>query len=476
MRTFALVLGNNDYYKNYKLVNAVNDAKAIKDVFERLGYYVLYRENFNSSHCEEILLNLRDKISSYDTFIFYFAGHGFQVDGENYLAGIECQISNPNKFHCNTSCIKLTDLLDIIKKAATSVNIVILDTCRKNFSRGNDALLNIKNAPTGTIIAFSTSPEEGALDSGMEGHSIYTGVLLKYLGRERLSVEELFKKVRKTVYTLTNKTQVTWEHTSLTGDFYFNDGETVFSNTISYDDLAIKDRNFIDKGDEFSSIILDLKSYNWNKQNPAIINFLKIPLEKLDKNQLFIFGRNILQSSGYANEAKVFIDNLKDNLPKYSINGENHILNGILFEIYFDSNGNFRIDKFKKYKIADIFKLRHNKNFSKSFEFLNSALKLHKKDLFYIPSAKDDIIDVDVSCTNEEKKNEYSGIETWQVIDQIKVSSKDITLQIRSYDITRQNELGLKKALSDFLFAPLELIEIHRPFKIEHIAFRRIED
>ena len=113
MRTLALIIGNNDYYEKYKLDNPINDATGIKHVFERLGYDVIFKTNGTSLHIVDLLSEFEEKIKNYDASIFYFAGHGFEVEGENYLAFTECQLDNANIYHCHQTCIGLTELLKI---------------------------------------------------------------------------------------------------------------------------------------------------------------------------------------------------------------------------------------------------------------------------------------------------------------------------------------------------------------------------
>lgn len=476
MKTLAVVIGNNNYYGSDKLDNAVNDARAIADVFSRLGYEVLFKEDCSVNDCVSLLTEFDTKLQDFDSSIFFFAGHGFQLDGENYLASIECQVANPNKYHCSKTCITLTEVLGIFKKNTNKTHIVIIDACRKSFERGSFNSFTPIQAPKGTLIAFSTSPNEGAKDNGFDGHSIYTGALLNYIGREWISVEELFKKVRKTVYNLTEGKQTTWEHTSLIGDFYFNTGQLVYSLSIPYDEFVIKDKDFKDAGDLFSSIILDLKSSNWHRQNPAIEKFLKIQPNELNKNQQFLIGRNLLQANGYANNASSFFANLNQNLKRYSRDGENHILNGILFEMYFDSNGDFRRDKFKNHNFEQTFQLRLAPAFKKSFELLQYILAPYNDILFYIPSDKQSIIDIDI-IANEVTTKDFLGIEeVFQVISKINIATKDITKSISKYGIHGQNRLALEKALSNFLFAPSELIKIHSNIELSKIAFRKFED
>lgn len=477
MKTLALVIGNNDYTKNAKLENAVNDANSISSIFKKLSYDVIYKENSTSTDDASLLQEFEDRISNYDASIFYFAGHGFQFNGENYLASISCPVENPNENICGRTCIRMTEITDIIKKASTKVNIIIIDACRKSFGRGSSTSFTQINAPEGTIVAFSTSPGESAKDEGMEGHSIYTGTLLKYIGRELLSVEELFKKVRKTVYNLSDGTQTSWEHTSLVGDFYFNTGQMVYSVEIPYDESVVKDRIFVSKGNEIDTIIMDLKSCNYNKQNPAMSKFNQLYPEVLDNNKQFIIGRNILQSSTNAYTVSNFMENLNTNLLKYNINGENHILNGILFEVYFNSNGDFRISNFKKYYLDEIFTLRHMPKFKKSFEFINSVLQPFKDNLFYIPTSNDKIIDIDILAISKEIKNYSTGEnEEVQQIESITIEGKDISKQISMLCQNGVNSIYLKNILIDFLVAPKELINLNENIEIKKLYFNYTEE
>lgn len=470
MRTLALVIGINEYYAKFKLENAINDASGVKDVFERLGYDLIFSMNGNSESIVNLLSEFEEKIKNYDASIFYFAGHGFEINGENYLAFTECQLDHANVYHCNQTCIQLTNLLSIYKKHSNKINIAIIDACRRSFERSGVIATTPIQAPKGTLIAFSTSPNEGASDIGFEGNSIFTGALLKYIGRERLSVEELFKKVRKTVFNLSAGKQTTWEHTSLIGDFYFNSGQLVHSLTIPYSEDVVKDINYT-KDDYFGELIKEIKSYDWNVQNPAIDKVLKIPASDLDQNQQFILGRNLLQASGAAHNAQDFIKSLGIKLKKYqNADGNNHLLNGILFEIYFNPQAEFRKDKTKKHCFDDIIPLRKNKLFKNSFKFINDLLQSMDYPLIFIPRETDEIFDIDVVANNQiitgfmNKKTEY------QIISKITCNSVDILDEISNFDINGKNELELKKIFVNYLSSPIELIQINSNIELKKVA------
>ena len=249
MKTLAVIIGNNKYHGSAELENAKNDAISIQEVFESLGYDVIVRLDCTADDYTETLTAFAERIKEYDASIFYYAGHGFELDGENYLPAIDCQIPPSSKYVADRHSIRLSELLDIYKSNSNKVNIVIIDACRRAFERSGNIALAPMFAPRGTLLAFSTSPNEGASDVGFEGNSIYTGALLKYLGREHLSVEDLFKKVRKTVYALSEGRITTWEHTSLINDFYFNTGQLVHSVDIPYSDAVVKDIDYAEVSD-----------------------------------------------------------------------------------------------------------------------------------------------------------------------------------------------------------------------------------
>lgn len=475
MRTTALVIGNNDYFKGAELDNAVNDANSIAEIFERLGYNVLKKLNFKVNEIPEILKEFEDQIIDYDASIFYFAGHGFEIKGENFLASVECQVSQPEFHQCKHDCIRLNEVLEIFKLYPNKINIAIIDACRRSFDRSGIVGFSPIQAPKGTLIAFSTSPNDGASDKGFEGNSIYTGTLLKYIGRERLSVEELFKKVRKSVHALTNGKQTTWEHTSLIGDYYFNTGQLVLSINIPYSEIVVKDIQYNNSDDEFGRLIHALKTHDWNIQNPALSKLLGLVPKNLDKNQLFILGRNILQSSGAAFNAQYFMDSLAENLEHYTINGENHLLNGILFEIYYDNNGEFRRDKTKKHYFEEIIELRKNPKFEHSFSFIINLLKQENYPFIYFPTSSDNIIDVEIQALKSKMNYLFKEREI-QIINSITYNGNDIAKEIAKLQVSGFNQEKLKEVIANFLSAPIKLVNLISKFEITFAFFESNED
>jgi hypothetical protein len=213
-----------------------------------------------------------------------------------------------------------------------------------------------------------------------------------------------------------------------------------------------------------------MKTYNYYHQNDAMEDFSRITPKSLDKNQLFLMGRNILQASSAAYGASDFLKD-KESLARYTIDGENHLFNGILFEIYFDSHASFRTGKFKKYNLETIFALRHSEKFQSSFRFIATALEQYKDELYYVPSDNDQIIDVDILASEHKRIVYEDKEETIQIIEKIAVGSNDITSQISSYNVLGKYAKNLKDALTDFLVAPEALIQIHESIPLTNVSF-----
>lgn len=157
--------------------------------------------------------------------LFYFAGHGVQVQGVNYLIPVDAELTS--EIMVEYDCVEASRVLAHMSQAKNDVNFMILDACRNNpfersWGRGiHQRGLASMNAPRGSLIAYSTAPGNTASDgSGTNG--LYTEWLLKFIGEKNTPVNTMFQKVRLEVMMASNETQTPWEATSLTADFYFN--------------------------------------------------------------------------------------------------------------------------------------------------------------------------------------------------------------------------------------------------------------
>jgi hypothetical protein len=225
MRRVALVVGNGGY-KDAPLNNPVNDARAIASALKASGFTVILRENADQKAMMSAVREFGDQLRGGGTGLFYFAGHGMQIKGRNYLIPIGAAIEREDEVAYGA--IDAQAVLDKMEAAGNGSNIMILDACRNNpFSRsfrsGQSGLAQM-DAPIGTLVSFATSPGAVASD-GTGQNGLYTQHLLTAMSQPGLKVEEVFKQVRTHVRRDSQGKQVPWEATSLEGDFYFTAGQ-----------------------------------------------------------------------------------------------------------------------------------------------------------------------------------------------------------------------------------------------------------
>ncbi|MDX1432155.1 MAG: caspase family protein [Gammaproteobacteria bacterium] len=220
----ALVIGNADYAQA-PLRNPVNDARALGQTLERLGFEVIRVENATRTRMEQAVIEFTSRLKANTSGVFYYAGHGVQVKGRNYLIPVDATLDSEREVRLEAMDVDL--VLGELEYAGNRLNIVILDACRNNpFERrfrGRSRGLAAIDAARGTLIAYATAPGSVAMD-GDGSNGVYTEELLHALNEPGLEVEEVFKQVRIRVSKRTNNQQIPWESSSLTGEFVFHPG------------------------------------------------------------------------------------------------------------------------------------------------------------------------------------------------------------------------------------------------------------
>ena len=217
----ALVIGNGAY-PEFPLKNPTNDARDLAYVLKKLGFSVTTKINASHRSMRDAIHRFGDALRAGGVGLFYFAGHGVQVDGINYLLPIDADIRDQSDIPYES--IDAGRILSKMEQAENKLNIIILDACRNNPFRSQfrsvDRGLAKMDAPTGSILAYSTAPGSVAAD-GEGRNGLYTSKLLKYIRNEGVSVENFFKRVRIEVMNASGNRQVPWESSSLTVDFFF---------------------------------------------------------------------------------------------------------------------------------------------------------------------------------------------------------------------------------------------------------------
>jgi len=223
-KRLALVIGNGQYKSANKLANAENDARAIENTLIEMGFKVIKIENAGQITIKKGIDQFGNELPNFDVGLFYYAGHGIQFAGENYLMPVDAILSNEQDVEYN--CVAVGRVLAKMEYAGTNTNIIILDACRDNpfeqsWSRSTKSKgLAFIDAPSGSLIAYATSPGKTAAD-GMGANGLYTEALLKYIKEPGMQIEQVFKAVRKDVERKSNGAQIPWESTSLKGNFLF---------------------------------------------------------------------------------------------------------------------------------------------------------------------------------------------------------------------------------------------------------------
>lgn len=231
----ALVIGNGAY-RSDGLRNPVNDARAVSASLRALGFDVIERQNATLREMVTALQEFSVRARTAQVRMLYYAGHGMQVKGRNYLIPVDADIADEDEVPRKSADVN--DLLDRLAELRTGMNLVVLDACRNNpffnlptvtadgrritRTRGaKEAGLAVVTAPQGTLIAYSTAPGRVAIDVSDQNHSVYTKHFLANVATPGQSVELLFKRVRMGVATETQNLQVPWEASSLVGNFCF---------------------------------------------------------------------------------------------------------------------------------------------------------------------------------------------------------------------------------------------------------------
>ncbi len=229
----ALVIGNSNYQNVAQLPNPANDAKAVAQLLNAAGFEVISATDLSHNQMIEVMQDFSAKIAGRGpntVAMVYYAGHGVQLAGENYLVPVDARISSEPDLIDGS--VRLVDVMATLEAIPSRMRIVILDACRNNpFPSLNDAGrgLAIVDAPNGSIVGYSTAPGTEALD-GAGNHSPYTAALLREAHEKNLPIEQLFKRVRLDVNNSTEGQQTPWESSSLTSDFYFF-GDTAVAAT-----------------------------------------------------------------------------------------------------------------------------------------------------------------------------------------------------------------------------------------------------
>jgi uncharacterized caspase-like protein len=223
----ALVIGQSAYRTVPELPNAANDAKGMAELLGNAGFTVMAAPNLAQNEMRQAISDFAGKVSASgaDTVaLVFYAGHGLQIDGENYLVPVD--LDPKREADIPLQGVRLNDLLNTLGALPTRARIFMLDACRNNpfpalSGAGHGlAIVDTKAGAPGSFISYSTSPGAEAED-GSGADSPYTTAALTVAKQPNVPIEEVFKRIRIAVAQSTDGRQIPWESSSLTTDFKF---------------------------------------------------------------------------------------------------------------------------------------------------------------------------------------------------------------------------------------------------------------
>lgn len=284
MNRIALVIGNSNYQNVTKLKNPKNDANDIEKVLKKLSFDVTKITDANLIEVQQAINAFLKALDEYAVGLLFYAGHGMQIDGKNYIAPVDLECSNKSK--TTVSCYCLNTFLEGVASYKGKTIICILDACRNNpFAAGrglSSGFAPFDNPPKGTIIAYSTSADCGAFD-GNNSNGLYTQVLKDAMLIPNLKIEDMFKAVRNEVLEISTdqykEEQLSWEYSSLVGDFYFSVTPQPVNVHVSddeiYDFICEKQKVYENSTDDIYDIECLPYVDAYNKYHLPIINILR---------------------------------------------------------------------------------------------------------------------------------------------------------------------------------------------------------
>lgn len=220
----ALVVGNGAYPK-WPLRNPANDARAVAQALTSVGFSTTSAIDVTLQNLDRTVSAFVAKIKQGDTVAFYYAGHGIQLEGENYLVPVDFDAKD--EADAKYAAYAASRVQERIEKAGARVTLVVLDACRNNpfaATRSTSGGLAAMGTGKGTLIAFATAPGKTADDNPNGNNGLFTTHFITALQQPGLTIDQVFNRVRERVYNASGGKQVPWTVSSVIGEVYLRPG------------------------------------------------------------------------------------------------------------------------------------------------------------------------------------------------------------------------------------------------------------
>jgi len=229
----ALIIGNGNYQHTTKLKNPTNDSQDIRDSLAQIGFQIFYGENLKQTEFKRLVRDFANSINGAEISLFYYAGHGLQYNGQNFLVPTNAEILSEDEIPDTT--VSLDFVQNRMEDSKAKLNLFFLDSCRDNpfekrIAEANGRSGNIFRGLVNpdmtftnqSIISFATAPNQVAFDNPRGRNGIYTKNLLKHLTKAGMKIDDILKATIRDVIEETQNFQVPWVHQKLYDDFYLN--------------------------------------------------------------------------------------------------------------------------------------------------------------------------------------------------------------------------------------------------------------
>ena len=223
-RRLALVVGNTSYQNVTPLKNAVRDADSVSDALTKLGFEVVLLKDAKASDIEAAVEQIRENADDAEATLFYYSGHGFQMQGANFLVPVDAVMRDRSKIAQET--LRLDSIIASLQNKGRQT-LVFLDACRNDplpaSVRGQTSGQGLAQIKTGkgTFVAFATQPGNVTAD-GAGDRSPFTNAFIEHVETPGISISDMMIRIRNTVEDNTLQRQTPWDQSSLRSQFYFN--------------------------------------------------------------------------------------------------------------------------------------------------------------------------------------------------------------------------------------------------------------
>jgi formylglycine-generating enzyme required for sulfatase activity len=287
-RRIALVIGNGAYQSVKALKNPPNDATLLAATLRKLGFEVTIGTDKSQREMKQLIREFGQRLRrGGGVGLFYFAGHGVQARGHNYLIPVDAEIQT--EADLEDVAVDVNYILNMMDDAQNALNIAILDACRNNpftrsFRSAQDGLAQVK-APTGTLIAYATAPDSVAAD-GAGANSPYAEEVTKQIQVSGVLLETMFRRVTEQVSSRSGGRQEPWYSANVKGDFYFSNSSTnsSLSNTPAKIDAVAVEREYWETI-RSSNDPQDYRDYLQSYPNGAYTGIARSKIKQLEKSR-----------------------------------------------------------------------------------------------------------------------------------------------------------------------------------------------